>query len=95
MKKTEFISNPDKDETIIVRTETFDGLLDYNKALRNEGFVGSKEMHHVANIPGTLIEHYCNQTGITWAEFWADKKHIKSMLNDPDLSGFRVKLGQV
>lgn len=95
MNKTEFISNPDKDETIIVHTARFDGLVDHNKALQNEGLHGSKEMKHVANIPGIVIEQYCFTKGVSWQEFWADKKHIKNILNDPELAYFRVAPGKI
>jgi hypothetical protein len=95
MNKTEFISNPDKDETVIAHTVNFDGLIDRNKALANEGFHGSKEMRHVAEIPGIVIEQYCFTRGVSWAEFWADQKHIKAILNDSDMAYFRIAPGKV
>ncbi|MCW3539330.1 hypothetical protein [Burkholderia cenocepacia] len=87
--------DPDRDQTIIERTERFDGLLDLTAALRNEGIHGSSEMRHVAEIPGVIIESYCNTNGITFQEFMADPKHIKSICNDPDLSYFRIAPGRV
>lgn len=95
MNKTEFIDNPDKDEIIIAHTVTFDGLIDMNKKLANEGLHGSKDMRHVAEIPGVIIEQYCFQRGVSWAEFWQDSKHIKAILNDPDMAYFRIAPGRV
>jgi hypothetical protein len=92
---TEFIANPDKDETVVVHTERFDGLVDMVKALSNEGFHGTKEMRHVAEIPGIIIEQYCFQTGVSWAEFFADPKHIKAICNDPAFAYLRVAPGRV
>lgn len=92
---TEFIANPDKDETVIVHTETFDGLVDITKAMANEGLHGSKEMRHVANIPGIIIEQYCFTHGVSWAEFWTDNKHIKAICNDPAFAYLRVAPGEV
>lgn len=92
---TEFIANPDKDETVIVHTATFDGLLDHNAELRATRQFGGKEMRHVANIPGIVIEQYCLRIGITWREFHQDPKHIKAICNDPDLAYFRVAPGKV
>src|ERR1700744_2180235 len=92
---TQFITNPDKDETVIVHAERFAGLVDHCKALHNEGFHGSKEMRHVAAIPGILIEHYCFINHVSWDEFFSDPKHIKKLLNDPEFSAFRVAPGRV
>lgn len=92
---TNVISDPDKDQTIIVHTERFDGLLDHNAELRATKEFGSSEFRHVANIPGILIENYCYQKGISWQEFFKEKQHIKNMCNDPDLAYFRVAPGKV
>lgn len=92
---TDFVSNPDKDETVIVRTENFTGLLDHNQRLQNEGIHGSKEWRHVGNVPAIVIEHFCKVEGIGWAEFWSDQKWIKKLLNDPDFSLLRVAPGRV
>lgn len=92
---TEFIANPDKDETVIAHTATFDGLLDHNAELRATRQFGDSEMRHVANIPGIVIEQYCLMRGVTWMEVFKDPKHIKAICNDPDLAYFRVAPGEV
>ncbi|NGM79707.1 hypothetical protein [Burkholderia multivorans] len=95
MIETRVHIDPDRDQTIVERVGHFDGLLDLTAAMRNEGFHGSSEMRHVAEIPGVIIESYCNTHGITFQEFMGDPKHIKAICNDPDLSYFRVAPGRV
>jgi hypothetical protein len=59
------------------------------------GDVGSKDMKHAATIPMVVIEAYMNRVGLTFQEFLRDKEHIKAMLNDKSLEGFRVWKGAV
>lgn len=92
---TEYLHNPDRDETVVAHTERFDGLLDHNAELRATQQYGEADMRHVANIPGIIIEQYCLTTGVSWAEFFADNKHIKTILNDPQFAYFRVAPGRV
>jgi len=93
---TQFLHHPDQDDKLVVaHTEDFTGLIDLNTAMRNEGMHGTKDMRLVAQIPGILIEQYCQLNNVSWAEFFADPKHIKRMLNDPDLAAFRVAPGKV
>lgn len=70
-------------------------MLEEAKALRNSGMVGGSEMRHAAKIPTSVIENYIARLGITFHEFMANPKHINAMLNDPDLSGFRIWTGKV
>jgi hypothetical protein len=42
-----------------------------------------------------VIQSYCDRVGITWAEWFQNPVHARVMLNDPDLSGFRVDRGRV
>lgn len=92
---TEFIAHPDKDETVVVHTARFDGLLDHNAELRATQQYGDKDMRHVANIPGIVIEQYCFLRGVSWQDFFRDPKHIKAICNDPDMAYFRVAPGEV
>lgn len=92
---TEFIANPDKEETVVVHTARFDGLLDHNAELRATKQFGDKDMRHVANIPGIVIEEYCLLRGVSWREFFQDTKHIKAICNDPAFAYFRVAPGKV
>jgi hypothetical protein len=65
------------------------------KGLQNAGITGDKDMRHLAEFPGFLIEAYCNQNGIEWAEWFQNPVHCRRMLNDPDLSHFRVHRSHV
>ena len=62
---------------------------------RVEGLHGTHEMKHAAKFPAVVVERYCNTHGITFADFMRDKIHIRRMLADPDLSGFRIWGGKV
>lgn len=91
----EYLSNPDKDETVIAHTERFDGLIDVVGALRNEGHHGDREMRLMAVMPGIVLEQYCYMNGVQWGELFQDPKHVKRICNDPDLAYFRVAPGVV
>lgn len=70
-------------------------ILERTQALHREGYHGSSELKHAASLPMVLVEKYCNDHGLTFAEFMAGKEHIRSMLNDPSLSYFRIWPGRV
>jgi hypothetical protein len=59
------------------------------------GDVGGKELKHAATIPMIVIESYMNRVGLTFQEFLRDKEHIKCLLNDKSLEGFRIWKGAV
>lgn len=65
------------------------------KQLQSAGEVGGSEMRHAAKLPKALIENYCQRHGITLHEWFVNPAHIKAMLNDPELSGFRIWQGRV
>jgi hypothetical protein len=92
---TRFHYIPETDTTAIERIQDCTPILDTTTALRNEGIVGSNEMRHAASFPAVVVENYLNRTGITFEEFMQSQDHIKAMLRDPDLSGFRVWTGRV
>ena len=60
------------------------------KRMANEGVHGSKDMRLAASIPFVFVEQYCNQRGITFAEFSASQEHKRALINDPALAAFRV-----
>lgn len=70
-------------------------MLEEAKALRSHGMTGSSEMRHAAKIPTSVIENYIARLGITFHEVMANPIHINAMLNDPELSGFRIWQGRV
>lgn len=69
--------------------------LDHCAALRSIGAVGSSEMRFAAHFPDAIVRNYCNQKGIDLVEFNRDRVHIRNMLQDPDLSKFRVWEGKI
>lgn len=77
------------------RSQDVEPVLEQVKRLRSNGMVGSSEMRHAARIPLIEIEKYLALTGITMHEFMANPVHIKAMLNNPDLSEYRVWTGRV
>ena len=85
----------DGDDLVERRSQDVAPILDHVTRLRNTGEVGSSEMKHAAKIPKAVIENYIARTGISFHEFMVDEKHVRAMLNDPDLSGFRIWKGRV
>lgn len=52
-------------------------------------------MRHAASFSPAVVELYKKQYGIDHHEFMSNPVHIRRMLNDPDLKGFRVWEGRV
>lgn len=83
-------------ETLVEhRSVDVEPVLEANKALRSASAFGTGEMRHAASVPGIVIEQYCKTNGIAFSEFMGDPAHIRRLLNDPDLSGFRIWQGRV
>lgn len=82
------------DKIVVQNTQDVSPILDGCRLRQDTGAVGGSEMRHAATFPMVLIENYCNQHGITFQDWMKDKTHIKRMLNDPDLKGFRVWQGR-
>lgn len=83
---------------IAVRDESLDSLKAVAEAcgeLRSNGCTGDKEMRHLAEFPGFIIEQYCHNNGIEWNEWFQNPVHARRMLNDPSLAYFRVHEGKV
>lgn len=77
------------------RIQDVQPILEATHDLRTLGRVGSSEMRHAASFPMVVIEAYCNNNGIDFAEFMQHPKHAKAMLNDPALRAFRIWEGRV
>lgn len=77
------------------RSQDVSPILDHTTRLRNNGEVGSSEFRHAAKVPKAVIETYCTTRGITFQEFMNNEAHIRALLNDPDLSGFRIWKGRI
>ena len=53
-----------------------------------------EEMRPLMTIPEILIEKFCQDRGISWAEFHhpeEGKKHVRALLADPALAAFRLR----
>lgn len=84
------------DGTIVVsRKEDVTAHLKATKELHNSGFVGSKDLRLAASMPRVVVEAYCNQNGITFADFMQNREHQKRILNDSSLEHFRIWKGRV
>lgn len=70
-------------------------IVEHTQALHKEGVHGSSDFKHAAKIPMVVIETYCNNRNLSLGEFWKDPKHMKAILNDPDLKAFRIWPGRV
>jgi hypothetical protein len=91
---TKFIEGSDFD-FVIQRTQDVEPIIEHAKALHNEGFHGSSDMKHAAEIPLVLVEDYMNRNKISWHEFSNSQDHIKRMLQDPAMGHFRIWKGAV
>ena len=99
------INNPGSDLKTVVAVE--DGnlitgsvqdctpYLENAARMRVDGGKKDKDMWHAASYPAVVVETYCNQAGITFSEFMQNKVHVRRMMQDPDLSKFRIFEGRV
>lgn len=85
----------DGDKMHVENVQDCTGYLERAKALHKEGIHGSKDFKHAAELPEVAVQTYLNSNGIDFAEFMKNPVHIKRMLNDPDLKGFRIWPGRV
>lgn len=76
------------------RVQDVEPILQFAHGQRTAGDLGSNEMRHAASLPMVVVEAYCNDRGITFAEFMGDPGHVKAMLNDPALAAFRIWEGR-
>ena len=81
----------------IQKVEDVSAVLEQNKRqfdVDNKSFK-SDAFNHVARIPLSAIEQYCQLKGIKFEEFMNNEKLFKAFLNDPDNRLFRTKPGRV
>lgn len=72
----------------VKRTQDVEPIIESVNRIRT--LTPSKEMRHVARFPMVIVEHYCNQHGITFAEWMRNPVHAERMLQDRDLSKFHT-----
>ena len=96
MIKTEFHTVEHEGVAIINRVQDCEPAMVEAATLRAAGATGAGgDMHHLGRFPKVLIERYCNTRGITFRDWISDTSHAQAMLNDPDLSAFRIHTGKV
>lgn len=85
-----------EDGTLYVqRSQDCTPIAERAKRMHNEGQHGSSEMRLAADIPYVIAEKYCNENGVTFAEFMANPVHIKRVVEHPDNTMFRVWKGRL
>lgn len=86
----------DNDDTLVLQTSVdVTANLEHAKALRSAGLTGTSDVKHAAHYPPEIILAWCQRRGITYGEWLRDNnKHVMAMLNDPDLSEFRIWKGR-
>lgn len=77
------------------RSQDVEPYLDHVQALRSAGGTGSSDFRHAAKIPFAAIEAYLAHAGIDLHEFHVNPVHLRRMLNDPALAGYRIWQGRV
>lgn len=82
-------------QMVVSNTQDCTPIAERATAMRNQGIHGSSEMRLAATIPNVMIEKYCNDNGISYAEWSSNREHIRRMLQDPALAHFRVWPGRV
>jgi len=94
--RTRFHYDHTEDRSVIERVQDCEPALERAKALHNAGLTHSadREWVHAASIPNVLVEKYLNDHGITFVEFCRNEDHMRRLLNDAELSGFRIWKGR-
>ena len=70
-------------------------ILERATRMHNEGFTGSSEMKYAGRITDVMVEKYCHDNNVTFREFCCNKDHVKRLMNDPAMAGFRVWKGKL
>ena len=80
-----------------VATDDLRALADHCAAIRSTGqnkIIG-KDMSHVASVPVWLVKAFCNNKGITWAQFMRNGEFDEEFLNMPETKAFRTWEGRI
>jgi hypothetical protein len=89
---TRFFWQPHEEQTYIARSQDCDPYLE--EARRRALAPQDPEMRLAAIFPLVVVERYCQERGITFAEWMQNEDHRLAMMADPALSGFRVWRGR-
>lgn len=87
----------DNDKIIIERKQDCAPILTEIQNIKQttDGISSSGDMRFAGRIPAVLIEKYCNQKGITFADFIKDDIHTVAIMNDPDYKALRIWEGKL
>lgn len=91
--QTRITIHGDGDFQTFNRIQDCNDIADDAKARHNLGFHGSSEMKHAARIPLVIIEKYCNDNGVSFADCIADPAHARRIVQDPKNGMFRIWKG--
>ena len=81
------------DRLIIANSQDCTPIAEYAKAQHNAGYHGSSEVKHAARIPLVIVEKYCNDNGVKFADVMTDRAHMKRIVEDPANAHFRIWKG--
>jgi hypothetical protein len=87
----------DDGQLIVSRTQDCEAIVERAKALHNAGtfWSASRDYVHAASIPNAIVEKYCNENGVKFAEAISDETHLRRIMLDPDYSALRVWKGRI
>jgi hypothetical protein len=78
----------------VKRSQDCTSIVEYTKAMHNAGAFGN-DYKHCMKAPAVLVEKYCNDRGITFADFMEDEAHVKAFVENPDHSMLRIWTGRM
>lgn len=87
----------DGNDLIERKSQDVEPILEYCKDVANSGMASRPDMKYAAKLPHSVVEAYmAAHPGVTFHEIMRPRsEHMRAMLNDPDLSGFRIWKGRV
>jgi hypothetical protein len=59
------------------------------------GEFGSSDMRYYGEVTPFMLQKYCDKTGVSYQEAFANPEHFRRILNDHDYSRMRVWKGRV
>lgn len=96
MLRKMIVQGDDLVDLVYANAAQMQGVADHCRAMRESGAEDVGDVRLLGVIPAELVEKYCIDAGVTFADFMhPGSEHASRMLNDPALSGFRVHRGRV
>lgn len=82
------------DTVYVYKEQDVEPLIEENKIMADNLREVPGLGYHAGRIPITVVEEYCKRRGITWREFMSDDKHVRFLLQNRDMSKFRIWNGK-